>query len=106
MHRVINDYRPHQAREALIELMEGEIERCRKETKKAEEMGEAVKTVLESMARTAEVEGKIKEENEKETQDEESEDDDHEYEEIGDMQHEDEEKLLWRTLRENIDVGA
>lgn len=50
-HAVINEYRPHQARETLIVMMEGQIKRAREEGRGAREMVERVKTVLSGLAR-------------------------------------------------------
>lgn len=46
----MNEYRPHQARETLIEMMEDQIRRGREETKGAKEMSGRVKEVLERVA--------------------------------------------------------
>ncbi len=50
-HAVINEYRPHQARETLILMMEEQIERCRSEGSAGREGAERVRKVLEEMGR-------------------------------------------------------
>lgn len=42
----MNEYRPHQARETLIMMMEGQVERCREETRVGRGVRERVKGVL------------------------------------------------------------
>lgn len=46
----MNEYRPHQARETLIEMMEDQIRRGREETKGAKEMVGRVREALERVA--------------------------------------------------------
>ena len=50
-HAVVNEYRPHQARETLIVMMEEQVKRAREEERGAKEMVERVKTVLRGLAR-------------------------------------------------------
>lgn len=50
-HAVINEYRPHQARETLIVMMEAQIKRAKEEGRGAREMVERVITVLSGLAR-------------------------------------------------------
>jgi mediator of RNA polymerase II transcription subunit 7 len=50
-HAVINEYRPHQARETLILMMEEQIQRCRSEGRAGREGAERVKKVLEEVGR-------------------------------------------------------
>lgn len=47
---VVNEYRPHQARETLIIMMEEQVKRAREEGKGAREMVARVKTVLGELA--------------------------------------------------------
>ena len=47
MHALINEYRPHQARETLIREMERQVERKRGEVEGVKKMGERVKEVLD-----------------------------------------------------------
>ncbi|CAO2647600.1 Nn.00g085220.m01.CDS01 [Neocucurbitaria sp. VM-36] len=47
MHALINEYRPHQARETLIAKMEEQLQRKRKEVEGVTKMGERVREVLE-----------------------------------------------------------
>jgi len=46
VHQAVNEYRPHQAREALILLMESQVERGRKEKQDLEELKMQVDAVL------------------------------------------------------------
>ena len=46
MHHLINEYRPHQARETLILMMEEQVERCRRERDENLKAKEMVKGVL------------------------------------------------------------
>ncbi|KAL8874388.1 MAG: hypothetical protein Q9174_000287 [Haloplaca sp. 1 TL-2023] len=48
---IINDYRPHQARESLISMMEEHIERCKAETQACLDVSERVKQVVEGIER-------------------------------------------------------
>ncbi|KAI4139209.1 MAG: hypothetical protein L6R39_006416 [Caloplaca ligustica] len=48
-HAIVNEYRPHQARETLINLMEEQMERCKAETKACREACEQVRGVLEKV---------------------------------------------------------
>ncbi|KAI9873281.1 MAG: Mediator of RNA polymerase II transcription subunit 7 [Pleopsidium flavum] len=51
MHHLINEYRPHQARETLIGMMEEQVERCRGEVRGVREMREKVEGILEGLGR-------------------------------------------------------
>jgi mediator of RNA polymerase II transcription subunit 7 len=51
MHALINEYRPHQARETLIREMERQVERKRKEIEGVRQMKERVGEVLEGFGR-------------------------------------------------------
>jgi mediator of RNA polymerase II transcription subunit 7 len=51
MHDLINQYRPHQARETLILLMEERVERMRREIQGIEDAKEKVRTVLQTLER-------------------------------------------------------
>jgi mediator of RNA polymerase II transcription subunit 7 len=51
MHDLINQYRPHQARETLIMLMEERVERMRREIQGIEDGKEKVRTVLQTLER-------------------------------------------------------
>ncbi|MCJ1463876.1 Mediator of RNA polymerase II transcription subunit 7 [Pseudocyphellaria aurata] len=48
-HAIVNDYRPHQARETLILMMEDQVAKGRAEVRGAREMGARVKAVLEGL---------------------------------------------------------
>lgn len=54
MHALINEYRPHQARETLIEKMEAQVERKRKEIEAVNTVAERVRGVLDEFSREAE----------------------------------------------------
>jgi mediator of RNA polymerase II transcription subunit 7 len=51
MHDLINQYRPHQARETLILLMEERVERMRREIQGIEDAKDKVRTVLQTLER-------------------------------------------------------
>ena len=57
MHHLINEYRPHQARETLIVMMEEQVERCRGEVNGFREMREKVEGILEGLRRDSGVRG-------------------------------------------------
>ncbi|KAL8840755.1 MAG: hypothetical protein Q9170_001193 [Blastenia crenularia] len=48
-HAIVNEYRPHQARETLIHMMEEQVERCKSETKACKEACARVRGVLEEV---------------------------------------------------------
>jgi len=48
-HHLINEYRPHQARETLIGIMEGELVRKRGEIERVRRMGEKVEELLRGL---------------------------------------------------------
>jgi len=48
-HHLINEYRPHQARETLIGIMEGELVRKRGEIEGVRRMGERVEELLRGL---------------------------------------------------------
>ena len=49
MHHVINEYRPHQARESVIELMGEHLDRTRRETRSLREVADKAARVLEGL---------------------------------------------------------
>ena len=49
MHHLINEYRPHQARETLIMMMEEQVDRCRRERDENLKAKELVQGVLASL---------------------------------------------------------
>ena len=51
MHHLINEYRPHQARETLIMMMEEQVDKCRRERDENLKAKELVNGVLESLER-------------------------------------------------------
>ncbi|CAG8953655.1 hypothetical protein HYFRA_00010114 [Hymenoscyphus fraxineus] len=51
-HHLLNEYRPHQARESLILMMQDQLEKSRAETKGIMEMKEKVEGILEGLAKT------------------------------------------------------
>ncbi|KAH6629047.1 mediator complex, subunit Med7 [Boeremia exigua] len=57
MHALINEYRPHQARETLIKIMEGQVRRKKAEIEGVKTMEEKVRGVLEGFGRVAESDG-------------------------------------------------
>ena len=84
---MVNEYRPHQARETLIEMMEDQIRRGRDETKGAKEMVRRVREALEKVAagdngdeRAVRMEDRGEEKE----------------------QVEDEEKMVWRVLEHEV----
>jgi len=58
-HHLLNEYRPHQARESLILMMQDQLERSRAETQGIKDMRAKVEGVLEglSQAKLAEIGG-------------------------------------------------
>ncbi|KAJ4350036.1 Mediator of RNA polymerase II transcription subunit 7 [Didymosphaeria variabile] len=70
MHALVNEYRPHQARETLIREMERQVERKRAEVEGVERMAERVKEVLEGFKKGI-VEGKGESESVEDVSDEE-----------------------------------
>lgn len=54
MHALINEYRPHQARETLIRKMEDQVERKRSEIEGVRKMADKVRDVLEGFGQEAE----------------------------------------------------
>ena len=81
----MNEYRPHQARETLIEMMEEQIRRGKEETKGAKDMVQRVREALEKLA--VGDDGDESEENEQ----------------IEDEN--DEEKMVWRVLEREVGFG-
>ena len=57
MHALINEYRPHQARETLIRIMEEQVRRKKAEIEGVKAMEEKVRGVLEGFGRAVEAEG-------------------------------------------------
>ena len=60
-YKILNDYRPHQARESLISIMEERVETLKEEAKRGREGVERVKEVLAGVSRIEvplELEGK------------------------------------------------
>jgi mediator of RNA polymerase II transcription subunit 7 len=54
MHGLINEYRPHQARETLIRIMEEQVARKKREIEGVKEMGEKVRGVLGGFGKAVE----------------------------------------------------
>lgn len=57
MHALINEYRPHQARETLISIMEEQVRRKKAEIEGVKAMEEKVRGVLEGFGKAVEAEG-------------------------------------------------
>ena len=51
MHEIINGYRPHQARETLILMMQEQVEKVRAETKAVRESMERAREVVDGIGR-------------------------------------------------------
>ncbi|KAI9800889.1 MAG: Mediator of RNA polymerase II transcription subunit 7 [Piccolia ochrophora] len=49
-HHLLNEYRPHQARETLILMMEEQLAKCREETRSVRALKEKVEAVLDGIA--------------------------------------------------------
>ncbi|KAI9840479.1 MAG: Mediator of RNA polymerase II transcription subunit 7 [Sclerophora amabilis] len=58
-HHLLNEYRPHQARETLIMMMEEQLERSRRETAAINRMKEKVDSVLEGLEKEVVAAGKV-----------------------------------------------
>lgn len=84
----MNEYRPHQARETLIEMMEEQIRRGREETKGAKEMVRRVREALEKVAAADDGDERAVEMKDRGEENEQVEDD--------------EEKLVWRVLEQEV----
>lgn len=50
-HHLLNEYRPHQARESLILMMQDQLDKSREETKAIGEMKAKVEGILEGLGR-------------------------------------------------------
>lgn len=59
IHHLLNEYRPHQARESLILMMQDQLERSRNETRGIREMKEKVEVMLESLKMAKLVDGEM-----------------------------------------------
>lgn len=59
-HHLLNEYRPHQARESLIMLMQDQLEKSRAETQKIREMKQKVEGILEGLGKDGLVEDEKK----------------------------------------------
>ncbi len=88
----MNEYRPHQARETLIEMMEEQIRRAREETRGAKEMVGRVKEALERVAGDGR--------DEKRAQDGAVEIEEEALNEVEDK--EEEEKMVWNVLEREV----
>ncbi|KAL8763504.1 MAG: hypothetical protein Q9184_000716 [Pyrenodesmia sp. 2 TL-2023] len=51
-HAIVNEYRPHQARETLMHMMEEQVERCRAETKACKEAYGKAREVLQRLEKS------------------------------------------------------
>jgi mediator of RNA polymerase II transcription subunit 7 len=60
MHALINEYRPHQARETLIRIMEEQVARKKREIEGVRAIGEKVRSVLGEFGKAVEAEADIK----------------------------------------------
>jgi len=60
-HHLLNEYRPHQARESLILMMQDQLDRSRAETQGIRDMKEKVEGILEglSQAKLVETDGEV-----------------------------------------------
>ena len=66
-HHLLNEYRPHQARESLILMMEDQLERARSETRGIEAMKVKVEGILRGLGQAKLADGEGEEEKSGET---------------------------------------
>lgn len=59
-HHLLNEYRPHQARESLILMMQDQLDRSRAETEGIMKMKEKVEGILEGLGQAKLVETEVK----------------------------------------------
>lgn len=90
MHKVINGYRPHQARETLILMMEEQIEKVRGETKAVRESVGRAREVVEGLGKSREEVSGVKEISGEEGQD------------VGRRKVESKEKRVWEVLEREV----
>lgn len=64
-HHLLNEYRPHQARESLIQMMQNQLDRSRAETQGIMEMKEKVEGILEGLSQAKLKEEELREGEEK-----------------------------------------
>ena len=82
----MNEYRPHQARETLIAMMEAQVERAKEETRRAREMSAKVKAVLQGLAvEVRDGEASVEQEREAEVDDS-------------------EEKMVWEVIEKEVGI--
>ena len=89
----MNEYRPHQARETLIEMMEEQIRRGKEETKGAKDMVQRVREALEKLAVGDDGDERAMEVKDRGEENEQIEDEN------------DEEKMVWRVLEREVGFG-
>jgi len=90
VHKVINGYRPHQARETLILMMEEQIEKVRGETKAVRESVGRAREVVEGLGKSREEVSGVKEISGEEGQD------------VGRRKVESKEKRVWEVLEREV----
>ncbi|MCJ1364487.1 Mediator of RNA polymerase II transcription subunit 7 [Acarospora aff. strigata] len=93
MHHLINEYRPHQARESLIMMMEEQVERCRAEVRGIRQVRGKVKGILDGLKESSVV--GMEEVGEKEMEGEQRR-----------RRREEEDRRVWEALERELGDGA
>ncbi|MCJ1411414.1 Mediator of RNA polymerase II transcription subunit 7 [Ptychographa xylographoides] len=99
-HQAVNEYRPHQAREALIMMMEAQVERGKRERDGIRELREKVEVMLAGLGEGSE-ETELERTKRNQTLELDTENGGHDTDSIRERKLE-AERRMWETLRENL----